>query len=99
MSWVSYFGHLAGHVMHWITIIWSLIASASLTLAAVHALVWWRRHDARAHALFAVSATATAVLAGCELWMMRAQTPAEYATALRWAHVPLFVAFLTLVGF
>src|SRR5271166_5248144 len=38
----------------------------------------------------------TVALAGCEYWMMRAQTPAEYATALRWLHVPIFV---TTVGF
>ena len=85
--------------MHWVTVIWSMNASACLTLAVVHALVWWRRRASLEHALFALSATATAVLAGCELWMMRAQTPAEYGMALRWAHVPLWVAIISLVGF
>jgi hypothetical protein len=38
--------------MSWVTVIWSMIASACLTLAAVHLLVWWRRHEAWTHALF-----------------------------------------------
>ena len=31
--------------------------------------------------------------------MMRAETPAEYSTALRWLHVPIWVIFVTTVGF
>jgi hypothetical protein len=53
--------------MSWVTIIWAMIASACLTLALVHLLVWWRRHEARANLLFALTAAATAVFAGCEL--------------------------------
>src|SRR5271166_3124373 len=58
--------------MIWVTIIWAMIASACLALALVHVLVWWRRPNARANLLFALSAVATAVYGGCELWMMRA---------------------------
>ena len=31
--------------------------------------------------------------------MMRAETPAQFATALRWLHVPVWVLILSLVGF
>ena len=31
--------------------------------------------------------------------MMRAETPAQFATALRWLHVPIWVVILTLIGF
>ena len=31
--------------MSWVTIIWAMIASACLTLALVHVLVWWRRRE------------------------------------------------------
>ena len=31
--------------------------------------------------------------------MMRAETPAQFATVLRWAHVPAWVFILSLVGF
>ena len=85
--------------MNWVTILWAMIASACLTLALVHLLVWWRRPEAGANLLFALMAVATAVFAGCELWMMRAETPVEFGTALRWGHVPILVLFVSLVGF
>src|SRR5258706_6570473 len=85
--------------MSWVTIIWAMIASACLTLALVHALVWWRRRESRANLLFALTAVATAVFAGCELWIMRAETPAEFGMAVRWAHVPAWVLIVSLVGF
>ena len=68
--------------MSWVTIVWSMAASACLTLAALHLLVWSRRRTAWANLLFAVSAAGTAAYAGCELWMMRAQTPGEFGMAL-----------------
>ena len=79
--------------------LWAMIASACLTLALVHLLVWWRRREAQANLLFALTAMATAVFAGCELWMMRAETPAAFGAAVRWAHVPAWVLILSLVGF
>jgi two-component system sensor kinase FixL len=85
--------------MSWVTIIWAMIASACLTLALVHALVWWLRRDARANLLFALSAVATAAFAGCELWMMRSETPEAFGMAMRWTHVPAWVLILSLVGF
>jgi hypothetical protein len=44
-----------------VTIIWAMIASACLTLALVHVLVWWRRREAWANLLFALTAMATAL--------------------------------------
>ena len=85
--------------MSWVTIIWAMIASACLTLALVHVLVWWRRRDARDNLLFALSAVATAAFAGCELWMMRAETPEAFGMAMRWTHVPAWVLIVSLVGF
>ncbi|HWX21580.1 MAG TPA: hypothetical protein VN578_16885 [Candidatus Binatia bacterium] len=85
--------------MSWVTIIWAMIASACLTLALVYLLVWWRRREARANLLFAATAVATAVFAGFELWMMRAETPVAFGTALRWGHAPIWVVFVSLVGF
>ena len=85
--------------MNWVTLIWAMTASACLTLALVHALVWLRQREARAHGLFALSAMATAVFGGFELWMMEAQTPAEFGTALRWGHVPVWVLTVSLVAF
>jgi two-component system, LuxR family, sensor kinase FixL len=85
--------------MSWVTIIWAMIASACLTLALVHVLVWWRRREAWANLLFALMAVATAVFAGCEFWSMRAETTEAFGLAVRWAHVPGWMLILSLVGF
>jgi two-component system sensor kinase FixL len=85
--------------MNWVTVIWAMIASACLTLALVHLLVWCRRPEVRANLLFALMAVATAAFAGCELWMMWAQTPAAFGMAVRWGHLPIWVLFVSLVGF
>src|SRR5258707_10349202 len=85
--------------MSWVTVIWAMIASACLTLALVHLLVWWRRPKARASLFFALMALATAFFAGCELWMMRAATPLAYGMAVRGAHMPPWVLIVSLRGF
>ena len=82
-----------------VTIVWSMVASACLTLAAMHLLVWFRRRSATTHLLFSLSAAGAAVYAGFELWMLRAVTPGEYGMALRWAHVPGWVTVVSLVAF
>ena len=76
-----------------------MIASACLTLAAVHLLVWFKKRTAWANLLFTLNSAAVAAYAGIELWMMRAETPAQFATALRWIHVPTWVIVLSLAGF
>jgi two-component system, LuxR family, sensor kinase FixL len=85
--------------MSWVTIVWSMVASASLTLAVMYFLVWCTKRTAWANLFFSLMALGTTALAFCELWMMRAQTPEEFATALRWLHVPVWVIILALVGF
>jgi two-component system sensor kinase FixL len=67
--------------------------------AGAHMLVWWLRRDARANLLFALTAVATAAFAGCELWMMQAETPGEFGVAMRWTHVPAWVLIVSLLGF
>jgi PAS domain S-box-containing protein len=85
--------------MSWVTIIWSMTASACLTLAAIYFLVWCRRRTAWADLLFTLISVGVAAFAFCELSMMQAATPAQFATALRWGHVPTWVIVVSLVGF
>ncbi|HTQ52551.1 MAG TPA: hypothetical protein VMJ12_17725, partial [Candidatus Acidoferrales bacterium] len=73
--------------MSWVTVIWSMAASACLTVALMHGLIWFRRRETWANLLFTVLALATAVMAGCELAMMRADTAASFGLVLRWIHV------------
>lgn len=85
--------------MSWVTIVWAMVGSACLMLAAVHLPVWVRDRAAWPSLFFSVLAVATAALAFCELLIMRAQTPEEYAFANRAGQVAVWVATVALVGF
>ncbi len=85
--------------MNSVTIIWSMVASACLTLAAMHLLVWFRDRTAWINLLIALTAMATSAMMFCELRMMLAATPGQFATALRWLHVPAWVIIVALVGY
>ena len=85
--------------MSWVTVVWSMVAAACLTLAGMHLLVWFMRRQAWGSLLFTVTAATTAALAFCELWMMQAGTAAEFGRAVRWMHVPVAVLIISLVVF
>jgi two-component system, LuxR family, sensor kinase FixL len=85
--------------MNWVTVIWSMVTSACLTLASMHFLIWCKKRMAWTSLLFSLSLLGTAGTACCEFWMMRAETPEQFATALRWLHVPIWVVIVTLIGF
>ena len=82
-----------------ITIIWSMSAAACLTLAVINFLFWCRNRKAWANLLFFLTATSTAAFAFCELWMMRADTPAEFAAVLKWAHIMVWLLVVSNVWF
>jgi len=82
-----------------ITILWSMSAAACLTLATINFMVWLKDRKALANLLFSLFATGTATFAFCELRMMRAATPAEFATVLKWAHIAVWLLVVSLVGF
>src|SRR5689334_18504532 len=85
--------------MSLVTVVWSMIAAASLTLAAVHLPVWLRNHGARANLAFAIVATSTGVLSYFELRVLQAKTTTELADAMRWGHVPIAVLLAALAAF
>jgi two-component system sensor kinase FixL len=85
--------------MSWVTIVWAMVGSACLMLAAVHLPVWMRDRAAWPSLFFSVLAMATAALAFCELLIMKAQTPEEYAFANRAGQVAVWFATVALVGF
>jgi hypothetical protein len=84
--------------MSWVTVIWSMVASVCPTLAVMHLLLWCRKRTAWTNLVFALTAGATAPFPLCELRMMRVDPPGEFATALRWAHVPMRRVIVSLVA-
>ncbi len=85
--------------MNWVTIIWSMTAAASLTLAGVHGSLWLRQRSQMASLMFCIMATATAGMAGCELWAMNITDMESYSHALQWYNLMRWLVTLALVGF
>jgi two-component system, LuxR family, sensor kinase FixL len=68
--------------MSWTPIAWSMAASACLTLAIVHLIIWCKQTDQLAHLLFSVTAISVAAIAALELLAMHAQSPEESQSGL-----------------
>ena len=85
--------------MSWVTVIWSMAAGVTLTLAAVHILVWLRDNTAIANLVFSAGAAAAAAIAGQELALMHAETPAQYEGILRWMHLSAAIIVVAIVWF
>lgn len=85
--------------MSWVTVVWSMVASACLTLGAIYGFVWSRNRSARAHLLFATTAASTAAFTFCELRQMRAGSPEELLSAMRWTHVSLLCLLVSTTWF
>jgi PAS domain S-box-containing protein len=85
--------------MSWITVIWSMIAAACITLAGVYLSISYRARPAWTSLLFAITAIATAAYVFCELRMIGAQTPEAFGAALSWAQVATWLVVVSLVGF
>jgi two-component system, LuxR family, sensor kinase FixL len=84
--------------MSWVPVVWLFVASACVTLAAIHLVIGIRQPRAF-HLWFALSALSCAAIAAFELALMNASTPARYGALLRWNHVPVFVFVAALVLF
>ncbi len=85
--------------MSWDVVVFSMTASASLTMALIYGFIWWRKRDDWANLLFTLAALGTAALAWCDLVLMHADSPAQFASAIRWAQVSFCVIILSLAGF
>lgn len=85
--------------MDWITIIWSMIASASLTLGLVHALVWWQHREKLDRLFFALLAVSTAWFAYFEWTALHAKSAENYATGFRWLQLPTWCMVAFLIGY
>jgi two-component system, LuxR family, sensor kinase FixL len=72
--------------MSWVTIIWSMVASACLTLAAMHGYIWYRDRRSWANLCFFVLAAGVIGMSAGEFAAMYAKSPAEYGAAVRWGH-------------
>ena len=85
--------------MSWITVAWSMMASAILTLALLHFFIWFNQRQQWAHLAFSIAAFAAAVLAGMEFMGMRATSIEQMAALQRWVHLPVLIIWVAIVFF
>src|SRR5205823_8584049 len=85
--------------MNWLTIAYSMEASACLTLAFINVVVWLRQRRDLAHLFFSLATISVAAIAAGELAIARTATPEQFGLALRWIHIPICSLHLALVGF
>ena len=85
--------------MSWVTVVWSMMASAILTLALLHLFIWFNQRRQWAHLAFSIAAFAVAVIAGMEFMAMRAASIEQMAALLRWTHLPVLVIWVALACF
>jgi two-component system sensor kinase FixL len=83
----------------WPLAIWLIITTACLTLAVVHAHVWFRNRRAVANAAFAVLVVSVAAMGYVELRMIRATTVAEYGRWIWHLQLPVWMALVAMVWF
>ncbi|HEY8218467.1 MAG TPA: ATP-binding protein [Methylobacter sp.] len=85
--------------MSWITVLWSMLASASLAFALLHLFIWAKGIQPWANLSFATAAIAIAVITGMELMAMRTTSIGQMALILRWVHLPILVLWLAIICF
>ncbi|WP_455388376.1 ATP-binding protein [Petrachloros mirabilis] len=85
--------------MSWITVVWSMSAGISLSLAIVYFLLWVQEREARVNLAFALWALTTAVAALIELAMLHARLPGHYSELVRWVHLPYGVMTVVYLWF
>ena len=85
--------------MNWIELIWHLMAGACMALSGVHLMAWLRRRSDLAHLSLAIAAAGVAAMALMEPIGLQAGTVDEFASLVRWFHVPAAVFVIAMVPF
>lgn len=85
--------------MSWATVIYSMTASACLTVAVIYGFIWSRQRDEWAYILFAIASMGTAILAWQDLLLNFAQTTAQFGSVALWSSLSFWIITLSLAGF
>jgi surface polysaccharide O-acyltransferase-like enzyme len=85
--------------MNTVTIVWSVIASCALLLAAMHAVIWLMDRKAIANLAFSCLAFSIVGVVIVEMLMMFAATAQEWGELARWVHVPVFTLIVSMLLF
>ena len=85
--------------MDWITIAWSMLIAACLTLALINLRIAMGDSSRLPHLCFFISAVAVAMVAALELAIMKSDSIEEINHWLRWSSIPLALMVSSVAGF
>jgi PAS domain S-box-containing protein len=85
--------------MHWVTMLWAGVATASLVLSAIQIAVWALDRRALPNLAFAISSLGLVGVAWCELAMMNSNSSHEWGEWVRWFHLPNFFMLVGMLVF
>jgi two-component system sensor kinase FixL len=85
--------------MSWATVIFSMTASACLTVAVIYGFIWSRQRNEWAYLLFAVASMGTAILAWQDLLLNFARTAAQFSSVSLWSNLSFSIIVVSLAGF
>jgi len=82
-----------------LTIIWSLVAGACVSLATMQYFIWMRDRKEIANLLFSLSAIGAAGIAMFELWSLKTIDISLYNIGVKLNHIPIFLLLISLIWF
>lgn len=84
--------------MSWVTFIWAMLIGLCVAMAFPQFLIWiWRRRVL--HLFFVILTVSVIARLANELVLMRSSSAEQFARAVQWRQLPLFVAFVATIGF
>ena len=84
--------------MNWMTIAWSMVAAACLTLGMINLRVAIGQNHPTPYLFFFANSLAVASLAGLELGLLEATNLQQYESLLHWAQLPVWVMVVSILG-
>jgi two-component system sensor kinase FixL len=85
--------------MSWLTLTWTMMASASLTFALIHLFIVAKGINPGTNLSFSATAVGIALITLIELRIMYSHSLAQAAWLLRWVQLPLFMLFASIICF
>jgi signal transduction histidine kinase len=84
--------------MSWITIAWSMVGAACLTLGVINLRVAIGQKHRAPYLFFFANSVAVASLAGLELGLLEASNLRQYESLLHWAQLPVWAMVVSTLG-
>lgn len=85
--------------MSWVDFLWPMMGAMCFTLALIHLLIGIQDHKRPSHLWLSLICVSVGAMSIMELMSMRATNAEQFATILRWGHVPFATMIIGIVWF